>query len=196
MNKQESIKELNIVSDKISNTLKDSKLNYGQMINILEMLKMDIIINSKMVTLDGKPLERIEINNQRKKDNCEAQTSNYLETRSKTGEENKEEHIPVDVDNHADNAHRLKDLMSDIPIDFVKMVDEICQIFNVPDNKKPNIQPNIQPNPDVPFGLDLSNLEQRFKSCGTSIQDLVHVFTNHIQEMPSSSHRKGRTGNQ
>ena len=40
---------------------------------------------------------------QRKKDKNEVQNGSCLETRNKTGEDAKVEHMPVDVDNHADN---------------------------------------------------------------------------------------------
>jgi hypothetical protein len=43
-------------------------------------------------------------NNQRKKNNSDGSNENYLETQNKKGEEDKEEHMPSLMDNHADKS--------------------------------------------------------------------------------------------
>jgi len=46
--------------DNIANAIKRSDVKYGNVIGILESLKMDIILNSGMVGIDGKPLKKVK----------------------------------------------------------------------------------------------------------------------------------------
>ena len=48
-----------IVSDKVAKILRESNLNNAMLISILEMLKIDIILNTGMVEIGGKPLENV-----------------------------------------------------------------------------------------------------------------------------------------
>ena len=60
MDDKEDGKEYSRVTDEIANILNRSYLQYGQMISVLEMLKIDIVLNSGMVVVDGNVLRNVD----------------------------------------------------------------------------------------------------------------------------------------
>lgn len=53
-------KEHERVSTLIAKNIKNSKLTNWENVSILEMLKIDIILNTGMVHIDGRPLQTIK----------------------------------------------------------------------------------------------------------------------------------------